>query len=210
MEGQNPAPPPDLPPDAATDHSARCRILQAAVDIFGRKGYAGTSVREIVERAGVTKPVLYYHFHSKEGLMMAIIDAAAREVRRVIEEVQRQGGSARARVNGLVLGLRQLVRFHSSELRVVHSVYYFAPELLPAFDYRVFERLVLAELDSALRLGIESGELRPVSLRHAALALGSILSGVLDQELIHKDVVLEDADVTQVLDLFFDGLCPSA
>lgn len=210
MEDNAQQPPPTATQDAATDHSARCRILEAAVDIFGRKGYAGSSVREIVEKAGVTKPVLYYHFHSKEGLMMAIIEAASREVQRVIEEVQRHGGSARARVTALVLGLRNLVRLHSSELRVVHSVYYFAPELLPAFDYRVFERLVLAELDSALRRGIDNGELRPVSLRHAALALGSILSGVLDQELIHKDVVLDDADVTQVLNLMFDGLCPSA
>lgn len=204
------APPATAQPDPGLDQSARCRILQAAVDIFGRKGYAGTSVREIVERAGVTKPALYYHFHSKEGLMMAIIDGAAREVRRVVEEVQRHGGTARERIIALVLALRQLVRLHTSELRVVHSVYYFAPELLPAFDYRVFERIVLAEFDKALRLGIASGEMRPVSISHASLALGSVLGGVLDHELIHSDVVLQDSDVAHVLNLIFEGLCPSA
>ncbi len=192
----------------APDASSRARLLHAAVEIFGRKGYAGASVREIVEQAGVTKPVLYYHFGSKEGLMMAIIDEAARAVRAVVDEVRRRGGPARDRVIGLVLALRQLVRLRSSELRVVHSVYYFAPELLPAFDYRVFERIVLGEFDGALRSGIDSGELRPVSLSHAALALGSVLSGVLDQELIHRDRILDDDDVVQVLNLVFDGLCP--
>ena len=36
------------------------RILIAAATLFANKGYAGTSVREIVEAAGVTKPTLYY------------------------------------------------------------------------------------------------------------------------------------------------------
>jgi hypothetical protein len=111
-------------------------------------------------------------------------------------------------VIAVVLGLRQLVRLRTTELRVVHSVYFFAPELLPAFDFRVFERIVLGEFDGALRSGIDSGELRPVSLPHAALALGSVLSGVLDQELLHQDRILDDGDVVQVVNLVFDGLCP--
>ena len=44
---------------------ARDRIRKAAIGLFTEKGYAACSTREICERAGVTKPVLYYHFHSK-------------------------------------------------------------------------------------------------------------------------------------------------
>jgi AcrR family transcriptional regulator len=48
-------------------------ILQAAVRLFARKGFEATSTREIVEAAGVTKPMLYYYFKSKEGLCEAIL-----------------------------------------------------------------------------------------------------------------------------------------
>ena len=44
---------------------ARERLLSGATELFASKGYAATTVREIVERAGVTKPVLYYYFRSK-------------------------------------------------------------------------------------------------------------------------------------------------
>jgi AcrR family transcriptional regulator len=49
-------------------------ILQAAVGLFARKGFEATSTREIVEAAGVTKPMLYYYFKSKEGLCEAVLD----------------------------------------------------------------------------------------------------------------------------------------
>lgn len=44
-----------------------------AARLFAARGYDATSVREIVEAAGVTKPTLYYHFGSKEGLAQALL-----------------------------------------------------------------------------------------------------------------------------------------
>lgn len=49
------------------------RILASAITLFARKGFAATSTREIVESAGVTKPMLYYYFQSKEGLGRAAL-----------------------------------------------------------------------------------------------------------------------------------------
>jgi AcrR family transcriptional regulator len=48
-------------------------IATAAARLFAERGYDATSVREIVEAAGVTKPTLYYYFHSKEGLANALL-----------------------------------------------------------------------------------------------------------------------------------------
>ena len=49
-------------------HPVRERLLGAALDIFNERGYSATSVREIVQAADVSKPVLYYYFGSKEGI----------------------------------------------------------------------------------------------------------------------------------------------
>ena len=43
-----------------------------ALELFSDQGYDGTSLREIAERLGVTKAALYYHFASKEDILMAL------------------------------------------------------------------------------------------------------------------------------------------
>ena len=77
---------------ATDDPHIRTRLLNAAVRVFDRKGYAGASVREIAELAGVTKPTLYYHFGSKEGLLVAILTQAQREFTALVgRALARQG-----------------------------------------------------------------------------------------------------------------------
>jgi AcrR family transcriptional regulator len=48
-------------------------IARVAARLFAQRGYDATSVREIVEAAGVAKPTLYYYFRSKEGLAQALL-----------------------------------------------------------------------------------------------------------------------------------------
>ena len=52
----------------------RGRIIREATRLFAERGYAATSVREIAEAVGVTKPTLYYHFGSKDGLFTALVN----------------------------------------------------------------------------------------------------------------------------------------
>ena len=52
----------------------RERILTAAVDLFSERSFEGATTREIAARAGVTQPLLNYHFRSKEELWRAAVD----------------------------------------------------------------------------------------------------------------------------------------
>lgn len=60
------------------------QIVDAAVAVFGERGYAATSMDTVAERVGVTKPVLYTHFGSKEGLLLAAISRARAELLEVV------------------------------------------------------------------------------------------------------------------------------
>jgi len=51
----------------------RQRLFDATLSLIGEKGYAATTVDEIVERAGVAKGTVYYHFKSKAELVDALI-----------------------------------------------------------------------------------------------------------------------------------------
>jgi AcrR family transcriptional regulator len=50
----------------------RARVLTAAVELFASKGFDGTSVQEIVQRAQVTKGAMYHYFTSKDDLLYEI------------------------------------------------------------------------------------------------------------------------------------------
>ena len=52
---------------AGTDEK-RERILQAAEVLFDRQGYANTTMEQIVQQLGVTKPYVYYYFHNKQEI----------------------------------------------------------------------------------------------------------------------------------------------
>jgi AcrR family transcriptional regulator len=63
-----------LPPAAAAAKApdTRDRILDIALDLFTEQGYDGTSLRQIADQLGVTKAALYYHFTSKEEILLAL------------------------------------------------------------------------------------------------------------------------------------------
>ncbi len=52
--------------------STREKILDVAMDLFTDQGFDGTSIREIAERLHISKPAIYYHFASKEDILMAL------------------------------------------------------------------------------------------------------------------------------------------
>jgi len=63
----------------------REQLLDVGRGLFAAKGFDGTSVEEIAEKAGVSKPVVYEHFGGKEGLYAVVVD---REVRQLLGMVQ--------------------------------------------------------------------------------------------------------------------------
>src|SRR5918992_2338246 len=55
----------------------RAQLLAVARKVFGRAGFHGVSMDDVAREAGVTKPILYDHFNSKEELYLALLDADA-------------------------------------------------------------------------------------------------------------------------------------
>lgn len=54
----------------------REQLLAVAMDVFARDGFHQTSMNDVAEKAGITKPVLYQHFSSKRELYLALIEEA--------------------------------------------------------------------------------------------------------------------------------------
>jgi AcrR family transcriptional regulator len=65
------------------------QLLDTAEQVFAERGFQAASMDDIAERAGVTKPVLYDHFGSKDGLLAAVISRAGGELAAVTEAAVR-------------------------------------------------------------------------------------------------------------------------
>jgi AcrR family transcriptional regulator len=64
----------------------REQILDVSVQVFAQRGFHSTSMNDVAEAAGVTKPVLYQHFDSKQDLYLALIDEAGNRLRTAISK----------------------------------------------------------------------------------------------------------------------------
>ncbi|HEX7374467.1 MAG TPA: helix-turn-helix domain-containing protein, partial [Steroidobacteraceae bacterium] len=64
----------------------RAQLLHAARSVFVSQGFHATSMDDIADSAGVSKPVLYQHFSSKLGLYQALLDESAAEMVRRVEQ----------------------------------------------------------------------------------------------------------------------------
>ncbi|MER7555742.1 TetR/AcrR family transcriptional regulator [Nocardioides sp. NPDC126508] len=59
----------------------RSELLEVATEVFSEQGYSGARVDEIAERTRTTKRMIYYYFGGKEGLFLAVLEAAYRRIR---------------------------------------------------------------------------------------------------------------------------------
>mgnify|MGYP003342878305 CR=1 FL=1 len=63
-----------------TDNNRRLEILQAAGEIFADRGIANTTVRDIGAKVGILSGSLYYHFRSKDDMVLELLDRELRDM----------------------------------------------------------------------------------------------------------------------------------
>lgn len=77
--------------------ATRERLVDAAVRLITRHGFAGTSLQMIADELGFTKAAIYYHFRTREQLLSAVVEPLLVRLQAVIEDAEgRRGASARA------------------------------------------------------------------------------------------------------------------
>jgi AcrR family transcriptional regulator len=180
------------------------KLLDAAGEEFGARGYHETAISHITQRAGVGLGTFYVYFKSKEEVFRALVADMGMRTRHALSESIR---GANDRLEAERLGIQaylEFVRTHKSLYRVVMEAQFVAPEAYRDY-YRVFAEAYRQELAQAAKRGeISPGqddEVRVWALMGASSFLG-IRYGVWD----------DDADVSAVAeaasDLMINGLKP--
>ncbi|MFD0354170.1 TetR/AcrR family transcriptional regulator [Streptomyces sp. NPDC127110] len=100
--------------------NTRQRIQDVALELFAEQGYEKTSLREIAERLEVTKAALYYHFKTKEDIIISVFDDLTRPIDELIEWAQQQPKTLETK--------REILRRYSEAMAAGAQLYRFMQE----------------------------------------------------------------------------------
>ncbi len=84
--------------NSGKDVTRRERLLESALELFAEYGYAGTSVKAISQRAGVSQGLLYIHFENKEALLLALFEKSMQDVQATLELDAAANGTERLEI----------------------------------------------------------------------------------------------------------------
>lgn len=154
--------------------ATRERILDAALDVFARKGYHRAIVDDIVRASGTSKGAVYHHFPNKEAVFLALVDDFAARLAAAVAQAVAARQGALPKVEGALTAA--LTTFADDE-RLARLILLEAVSLGPTYQAKRaevagrFAALIQGYLDEATA----DGSIAPLDTRVATLAwLGAI------------------------------------
>jgi AcrR family transcriptional regulator len=180
------------------------RIRASALALFAEKGYAATPTSEICRRAGITKPVLYYHFKNKEHLYRDIVLGAHSENLKELTAASSRGADSRARLVNVLTADFAFTR-RNPQLSALLFRMVFAPQKEePTIDYVGLGLDWLSVMAGIAKEGKRKREMEcePDELAIALLGVDMIYS---ISHLVRGTPKLNRRLATRVVNLMVDG-----
>lgn len=184
----------------------RGRLLAEALRLFTSRGYAATTVREIVEAAGVTKPVLYYYFNSKEGLYLEIMGGISLAFEQGVDELQILTGSVRERLMHFFTGMFNGALENLEAVRLAYSIHFGPPQGAPFIDFNIFFDRILDSVEDLLVEGMRSGEIGAVDKNILKWALVGSYNTLLEEQICRELPRMNRDSLVKVLNMILDGV----
>jgi AcrR family transcriptional regulator len=186
---------PRLPPPRR-----RRQQLDVAVERFAAKGFHATSMEEIAEAAGVTKPVLYQHFRSKRTLYLELLDDMGNQLLDAIGKATAAADGPRLQVEA---GMAAYVRFMTDRPQAFPLLFGSGARRDPEFADAV--RRVEDAIAEAVAALIEA-DVDATHRRVLAAGIVGMAEGVLRHWIADGPAVAPDLLVREVADLAWAGL----
>ena len=162
---------PRKPPERSYDPEQTRRLLiAAALDLFAEKGFRGTSVQEVADRAGLTKGAFYHHFSTKDDVLHLIHDEFIDRALKAQEDTLASCQTATEQLARMAVDITTICNDHQKQVRIFfQELNVISGELREAILPK--RRRSNALLEQVMRQGVDSGEF-DAHLDPAVAALG--------------------------------------
>jgi AcrR family transcriptional regulator len=185
------------------------KIIQAALELFVRNGYHGTSISDITRKVGLTKGALYAHFNSKDEVLIRIIEEFEnRFIDELIRDVSEIAGDALAKFDHAISFTSQ---FAAQNQDLCVFLTFLATELNADVDfepalkkvYRKFQDFISQLVRQGVRQGLFKDELDPDL---TGLSFVAVHDGMLHQWVLNRNHIDVGKFVTNFREIFLHGL----
>jgi TetR/AcrR family transcriptional regulator len=184
----------------------RERLMKSALRLFTQRGYSATTVRELVGEAGVTKPVLYYYFGSKEGLFLELMRTHFNHIEAMFDTFREGEGDVRSRMMAFLDRGFLHVRENRDFIRLMHAVYFGPPGEAPFFDFDAYHQRFHDRIAYFLEEGIQRGEIRSGDTGDMAWVILGTMEIALEDQICSQESRIDRETLKRLLTLVFDGL----
>ena len=183
----------------------RDRVLKAAAHCFNRKGYSGTSLKDVANMLGLTDPALYYYVRNKEELVYLCYVRAADVGREAMERAVSEGGT------GLEQAKRYL-RYHIEFMvgdRGPIAIMSEIPSLKPEHREEVLElsRQHSTKFEAIIEAGIADGSIQACDVRMTGNAIMGSINWI--PKWFHGDAGMAASIVAEFPEVLTRGLAPA-
>ncbi|HWM03006.1 MAG TPA: TetR/AcrR family transcriptional regulator [Actinophytocola sp.] len=183
--------------------STRQALVDSALDLFTKRGYAGTSLDTIVKRARVTKGALYHHFSGKQALFEAVFDRVERRALEQLAAVVDGDGTAWDRAMAGVKAYVRVCLEPAYQRIVIHE----APVVMGWERWREAEEqfsygLVRATVEAL----VDAGEIEPLPVEVTARVLFGALSAGAEAIASSAEPKKAAAEVTTTIVAVMEGM----
>lgn len=201
----------ELPATVSPGLDVRERILKSALECFGAFGFAGTSTRAVAERAGVSHPLLLYHFRSKDGLWLKMMETVIGRYQDGLLARLAAAGTADP-VAGLKAFIENFVEF-SAQVPQLHRIMTQQSTQGSERIQWLLDGYLRASFDNVcamIRSGQQGGRVRQgdaARLYYAVIGLaGTLLSVSTEFQILTQRNVFAPEELQQTIALIFDFL----
>jgi AcrR family transcriptional regulator len=150
----------------------RRQLLAVALRLFAGRGYDATTMEEIAEAAGVTKPLVYQHFSSKRALYLELVDSVAEDLLRTLGEAAAAAAGPRQQVEDGFAAYFRMVIAHETAFRLLYGRSHPRDEELGFALHRV-EDTIAEAIDPLISAGLEPEHRRFLAYAVVGMAEGA-------------------------------------
>jgi AcrR family transcriptional regulator len=155
-----------------TAQERRQQLFAVALELFAKRGYRATTMDDIAEAAGVTKPLLYQHFSSKRALYLELVDSIAQNLLTAISRAVMEADGPRQQVELGFAAYFRLVVSHEAEFRLLYGRDHADDEELGR-ALRTVEDAIAEAIDPLIDAGLDPDHRRLLAYGIVGMAEGA-------------------------------------
>jgi AcrR family transcriptional regulator len=155
-----------------TAEQRREQLFAVALELFAVRGYLATTMDDIAEQAGVTKPLLYQHFSSKRALYLELVDSIAQDLLGAIRRAVMQAEGPRQQVELGFAAYFQLVISNEAEFRLLYGRDHADDQELGR-ALRTVEDAIAEAIDPLINAGLDDDHRRLLAYGIVGMAEGA-------------------------------------